>query len=588
MPRDRTRGSATATSEVVSNSRIAGVLFELADVLEVSGVDSFRVRAYRSAARQIENYGQPVCELAAGEGIPALKKIPSIGDSMAKKILEICRTGTLEALTQARQETPYELTDLLGIEGLGPKKLHILHAQLGVQNLDDLERRLQQGEVAALAGFGKKTEAKLLHSIEFFRRRLGRCRRADIEPIALALRDSLAQLKTIERVEIAGSFRRGKDTIGDLDILCATRDPAAVMTSITAFPELAEVIVSGPTKTSVRLDNGLQVDVRAVEPAAFGAALHYFTGSKEHNVVVRSIAKDAGLKVNEYGVFRGDERIAGATEEEIFGALDLEYVRPELREDRGEFEAARSSTLPEALEVEDILGDLQMHSTASDGKNSVEEMARAAKEVGRTYIAITDHSKAVTVANGLDDERMRAHADAIRRVKVPGIRVLASVEVDIMKDGTLDLESTTLRDLDLVVASVHSHMSLPAAEQTSRILRAVESGLIHILAHPTGRLLQQREPFPFDVQAVIKACVRHRVALEINAHPARLDLDDVNARMARDLGAQLVISTDAHRAEDLALMRFGVTVARRAWLTREHVLNTRPVEEFLEWFRVDD
>lgn len=583
MPKERIGEPAVGGN--VSNGRVAGVLTELADVLEVAGTDGFRVRAYRSAARNIDNLGVQVSTLAVEGGDKELKRLPGIGESMAKKIVEIVETGTLSALDKAREEIPHELTDLLQLEGLGPKKLHILHANFGIKDVDDLEEILSAGKVEPLKGFGKKSAEKLLASIVHFRKRQGRFRKVDVEPYAYALRDYLRRLPEVEDIEIAGSFRRGRETVGDLDLLCVAEDHEPVMDAFAEFSAVVEVIVRGETKTSVRLDNGLQVDLRIVERDAFGAALHYFTGSKEHNVVIRGLAKDLGCKINEYGAFNGDERVAGRTEAEIFELVGCDYIPPELREDRGEFEAAREHRLPELIELADVIGDLQMHSTASDGQNTVSEMAQAARALGHQYIAITDHSKAVAVANGLDDARMRAHAAEIRKVQVDGIRVFASVEVDIMRDGSLDLADETLRDLDVVVASVHSYMNLPAAEQTERVIRAIESGLVHILAHPTGRLIQRREPFEMDMEAVFGACVEHRVAVEINAHPARLDLNDVHARLARDMGAKIVISTDAHTADDLVLMRYGVHMARRAWLTKENVLNTLPPEEFLSAVR---
>lgn len=578
MPKERIE---TTQEAGVSNAQVAGRLSEYADVLEVGGVEGFRVRAYRSAARSIENLGYDVGSIALEGGVKELKRLPAIGDRMAKKILEIVETGTLAALETARKEVPRELTDLLALEGLGPKKLHVLHKELGIRNVDDLEKAIDADRLASLPGFAKKTAEKLRVAIGHFRRWQGRFRRVDIEPYAFALLDHLATLAEVQQIEIAGSFRRGKDTVGDLDILCIAEDVDVVMDAFANFSAVGEVLLRGSTKTAVRLESGLQVDLRIVESTAFGAALHYFTGSKEHNVVIRGLAKDRGLKINEYGVFKGDERVGGRTEEEVFGLVDCAYIPPELRENRGEFEAANAGELPCLIERLDIIGDLQMHSTASDGLHTVEEMAQAAKVMGHQYIAITDHSKAVTVANGLDDARMKAHAAAIRGVHVKDITVLAAVEVDILRDGSLDLEDETLRELDVVVASVHSYMALPVAEQTERVVRAIESGLIHILAHPTGRLIQQREPFPMDMEVVIRACVEHNVALEINAHPARLDLNDIHARMARDLGAKIVISTDAHTADDLVLMDYGVQVARRAWLTREHVLNTLPLKEFL-------
>ena len=578
MPKEREIQAEPAVT--VSNAKVAAVLVEYADVLEVGGTDSFRVRAYRGAARAIDDLSESVSEMASG-GPSALTKLPRIGASMAQKIVEICETGTLAALASARESVPEALTDLLAIDGLGPKKLHVLHSELGVAGIDDLAAAVAAGEVSALPGFGKKSEEKIARGIEHYKKRQGRFRRVDVEPIAHELAKIIGELPQVERVDIAGSFRRGRDTVGDLDLLCIADDAEPVMAAFSSAPYVDEMLASGPTKTSVRLDNGLQVDLRVVEATSFGAAMHYFTGSKEHNVKIRGLARERGLKINEYGVFDGDERVGGASELEVFAAVDCAFVPPELREDRGEFDAAKDDALPTLVEVGDIQGDLQMHTRASDGKNTAEEMARAALAEGRTYIGITDHSKAMAMANGLDDQRALENAAVLRAVDVPGIRVLASIEVDILRDGSLDLELDTLRELDVVVASVHTSMGLPGAEQTARVIKAIESGVVDIVAHPTGRLIQQREPFELDVDAVIDACVRNNVALEINAHPARLDLHDLHARRARERGAKIVISTDAHSATDLGLMRYGVTVARRAWLEKSDVLNTLPVDQFL-------
>ena len=569
---------------IVPNAAIARALREIGDALEIEGENPFRVRAYRNAAQCLETLGQPVAELAACGGREALLEIPGVGESMAEKILEMLQTGALAQLRTVRREVPHELSALLGIEGLGPKKLHLLHDKLGVCNLDDLERVVRGEELLKVRGFGEWSRQKLVQAIAQYRGRSGRFLLCEVESYAEALRDHLARVKGVSRVEVAGSFRRRKETVGDLDLLAAASDPEAALAAFTRFDAVDEVLAQGPTKASVRLGTGLQVDLRVIDREVFGAALHYFTGSKEHNIALRTLAKEKGYKVSEYGAFRGKRRVAGKTEDEIFALIGAGWIPPELRENRGEIEAAIAGTLPALIDLDDLRGDLQMHTDVTDGRNTAEEMAHAARALGHRYIAITEHSKAVTVAGGLDDEGILRNAKALRRLKVPGLRVLAGVEVDIRRDGTLDLAPATLQQLDLVVASVHSALGLPREEMTRRVLRAVESGLVHVLGHPTGRLLNEREPFEIDMKAVIEACVRHGVALEINAHPERLDLNDVHAKLAKDLGAKLVISTDAHATGELKLLRFGVGVARRAWLTRDDVLNSLPVERLLRAF----
>lgn len=581
----RTAGSAVlpaARFRTVPNSAIARALQEIADALEIEGANPFRVRAYRNAARCLETLGQSVAETAASGGRAALMEIQGVGESMAGKILEMLETGSLAQLKEVRKEVPHELSALLGIAGLGPKRLHLVHEKLGVRNLADLERVARGGELLKVRGFGELSCRKLLAGIEQYRSRGGRFLLPEAESFAETLCGLLRRVQGVSRVEAAGSLRRRRETVGDLDLLCAAADPEAAVRAFTGFDAVEEVLAVGPTKASVRLSTGLQVDLRVIREEAFGAALHYFTGSKEHNIALRTLAREKGYKVSEYGAFRGKRRVAGRTEEEIFALIGADWIPPELRENRGEIEAAITGTLPELIELSDLRGDLQMHTDSSDGRNTAEEMARAAKALGHEYIAITEHSQAVRVAGGLDDAGILARATELRRLRIPGLRILAGVEVDIRRDGTLDLKPETLDQLDVVVASVHSFLNLPGGEMTRRVLRAIESGRIHVLGHPTGRLLNEREPFEIDVKAVIQACVRHGVALEINAHPERLDLNDVHAKLAKDLGAKLVISTDAHSADELRLLRFGVGVARRAWLRREDVLNTLPAGRLLK------
>ncbi len=573
--------TAARRARFVSNAEIAAALGEIADALEIEGANPFRVRAYRNGAQTLQSLGRPVAALAAEGGAAALAGLPGIGESLAAKIVEMLATGELRQLRRLRREVPPALSALLGVPGLGPKRVRLLHEELGVRDLRDLERAIESGRLLELGGFGARSVEKLRRGVEVFRRRTGRFLLVDAEPVAEALRERLTAVPGVRQVEVAGSYRRRKETVGDLDLLCAADRPALAAEAFATFDPVEEVTARGATRVAVRLRDGLAVDLRLVEPRAFGAALLYFTGSKEHNVALREMARERGLKINEYGVFRGERRIAGATEEEIYALLGAAWIPPELRENRGEIAAARTGRLPELVRLADLRGDLQMHTTATDGRDGIGEMVAAARALGHSYIAITEHSHAVRVARGLDDRAVRAHAARLREHSTPGLRVLAGVEVDIRRDGALDLSDATLEGLDLVVASVHSALDLPRAAMTARIVRAVESGLVHVLGHPTGRLIGEREPCEVDIKAVIAACVAHGVALEINAHPHRLDLDDVHARLAKEMGARLVISTDAHATAELGLLRFGVDVARRAGLERADVLNTRPLRGLL-------
>jgi DNA polymerase (family 10) len=572
---------AAPAPHLVPNTEIAHQLREIADALEIEGASPFRVRAYRTAAATLDGLAQPAAQVLAAGGRRALQELPGIGESIAGKIEEMLETGQLAQLRRLRREVPAELAELLGIPGLGPKRLHLLHRHLGISSLADLERALARGDLLRLRGFGETSCRRLRHGVELYRARGRRFRLAEVEPYAEALCTCLAAAPGVRRVEAAGSFRRRRETIGDLDLLCSASDPAAAAAAFVGFDAVTEVVARGPTRVAVRLRNGLQVDLRLVAEDAWGAALHYFTGSQEHNVALRTLAKERGYKVSEYGAFRGRRRVAGRSEAEIFALIGARWIPPELRENQGEIQAARQGTLPRLLTLADLRGDLQMHTTATDGRDEPETMARAARAMGHDYIAITEHSQAVRVAGGLDDDALRAHVRALRRLRVPGLRVLCGVEVDIRRDGSLDLAAPTLRALDLVVASVHSHLGQGRDEMTRRMLRAVGSGLVDVLGHPTGRLIGEREPIELDLEAVLRACALAGVAVEINAQPQRLDLCDVHARLAKQLGVRLVISTDAHSADELRFLRHGVDVARRAWLEPGDVLNTLPADDLL-------
>jgi len=571
----------------MENKAIADFFTEIADILEIQGENPFRIRSYRNAARTIEDMSQSLEALVrAGEN---LEEIPGIGKSINEKIGEILSTGKCQSLEELRSHVPQGLTELLKLEGLGPKKVKVLYDELNVDSVDRLEKAAQAGRLRNLPGMGLKTEEKILKSIEHYRAGMGRFKLSVGFQYAEALLRHLKGVPGVKRLDPAGSFRRRRETIGDLDILAICGKGCKVMDRFAGYGDVAEVLARGETKSSVRLKCGLQVDLRVLEEESYGAALHYFTGSKAHNVAIRERAKEKGLKVSEYGVFRAkdEKRLSGAEEADVFKAVGLPLIAPELREDRGEIQAAEKGKLPRLVEPSDIRGDLQMHTTASDGKNSILEMAQKAKEMGYAYIAITDHSKAVRVAGGLDEKQLAKHLKEIEKAngQISGIRILKGVEVDILPDGSLDLKDDILKECEVVLASVHSRFNMEEEEMTRRVIKAIKNPNVKILAHPTGRLILEREPFKINLQEVIRAAVDQGVAMEINAYPDRLDLKDVDARMARDMGARLAINTDAHSDRQLELMKFGVFTARRGWIEARDVINTLPLGGLLRILR---
>lgn len=559
----------------VPNAEIAAIFERYATLLEMEGANPFRVRAYRNAARSIGDLPRSLAAMLA-DGAD-LSELPAIGEDLAQKIATIVETGHLPELDELERELPGALADLTAIPGLGPKRVMALHRELGIDDAEGLAKAARAGKVRALSGFGEKTEQKILRELE---------RRAETErrfglPLAEELGEPLlrhlSETKGVKQAIIAGSYRRRKETVGDLDILVTAKKGAHVMERFTGYEDVDEVVSQGSTRATVRLRGGLQVDLRLVPEVSYGAALHYFTGSKAHNVALRRIAVEKGWKLNEYGLFKGRKRLAGRSEEEVYDAFGLPWIPPELREDRGEIEAARKGKLPDLVSLDDIRGDLHAHTTASDGKHSLREMAEAARARGYAYLAITDHSQRVTVARGLDAKRLARQIDEIDALneELKGIRLLKSSEVDILEDGTLDLPDSILARLDLVVASVHSKLDLDAERQTERILRAMDNPHVNIIGHPTGRLIGEREASPLDMERLIEAALERGCFLEINAQPKRLDLSDRHARMARDAGLKLAVSTDAHSTAMLAYMRYGIDQARRGWLGPDDVLNTR-------------
>jgi DNA polymerase (family 10) len=560
------------------NRDIAAKFDELADLLEIQGANAFRVRAYRNAARTIRDLPQTVAQLVR-DGAD-LTELPGIGDDLAKKTREIVETGELSDLAKVTQTVPESLIEVMGVAGLGPKRVKTLYERLGVTDLDGLKAAAEGGQIASLSGFGRKTERNVLEELATRGSGEIRTRRREAEEVAEPLVALLRQVPGVEDATIAGSYRRRKETVGDLDILATCSADSPVMDRFVGYEDVKRVISHGQTRASVVLKGGLQVDLRVVARESYGAALHYFTGSQAHNIRVRQLGQQRGLKVNEYGVFDGETRVAGKTEAEVFAAVGLPEIVPELREDRGEIEAAQAGTLPRLIETGDIRGNLHSHTDWSDGAGTLAEMARAAKDRGLAYLAVTDHSKAVRVANGLDADRLARQIDAIDAVNesLDRIRLLKSIEVDILADGTLDLPDDVLARLDLTVCSIHSKMGLSGDKQTTRVLKAMDNPNFTILGHPTGRLLGQRQGYQLDMERVIDHARQAGHVLEINAQPARLDLDDTHAKMAREAGVKLSIATDAHAEAHLDLMRFGVDQARRAWLTADDAINTRDLD----------
>ncbi|MDY6816668.1 MAG: DNA polymerase/3'-5' exonuclease PolX [Pseudomonadota bacterium] len=558
----------------VHNNEIAALFEKLADLLEIEGANPFRVRAYRNAARTVRGYGKSMSDLLNQQ--KDLSTLPGIGEDLAKKIRTIVETGKLPALEEVESRTPPALSDLMKIEGLGPKRIKILHKELGIQSLDDLKRAARSGKIREIRGFGRKTEQLIRERVEHFAGGAPRTRLIEAEEIAATLVDYLRNTEGVKDVIVAGSYRRRKETVGDLDILVSTGRNSPVMDRFSDYDEVDEVVSKGKTRSTVRLRSGMQVDLRVVPQISYGAALHYFTGSKAHNIAVRKLGLKKGCKINEYGVFRDDERIAGRTEEEVYEQVGLPYIPPELRENRGEIEAARADRLPELVRLEDIRGDLHCHSNASDGQHSLKQMAEAAAECGYEYLSINDHSRHVTVAHGLDKKRLLEQIREIDKLneRLDGIVLLKSIELDILENGSLDLPDSVLKELDFTVCAVHYKFNLSRSKQTQRILRAMDNPYFNILAHPTGRLINEREPYEIDLGKIMEVANERGCILELNAHPYRLDLTDESCMMAREVGVKMSISTDSHSTSNLNFMRFGINQARRGWLEAKDVINT--------------
>jgi DNA polymerase (family 10) len=571
----------------VHNRDIAEIFNKVADLLDIGGSNPFRVRAYRNAARTVEGLGQSVTDMIKNE--EDLSELPGIGKDLAGKIREIVETGSLTQLDELESQAPGDLSQLLKIEGLGPKRVGVLYEQLDVTGLEELKQAAEKGEVANLEGFGEKTQQKILEGLQQVDEVEKRIKLLAAEEIADDLLEYIHKGEGVKAAIVAGSYRRRKETVGDLDILVTCKKGYDVMKRFVKYEDVKNVISKGKTRSTVVLRSGLHVDLRVVPQVSYGAALHYFTGSKAHNIAVRKLGVRRKLKINEYGVFKGkgEDRVAGRTEEEVYAQVDLPYIAPELREDRGEIEAAQKDRLPQLVTLDDISGDLHAHTKETDGHHTLEEMAEAAQDRGYAYLAITDHSKRVTMAHGMDKKRLGKQINRIDRLndKLKDLTLLKGSEVDILKDGSLDLPDEILEDLDLTVCSVHYDRELSRKKQTERIVRAMDNPYFTILAHPTGRLIGEREPYDVDLEAVMKAAKERGCFLELNAHPDRLDLTDRDCKMAKDIGVQVVISTDAHSITDLDFMRFGVYQARRGWLELADILNTQNLKQLRRLFK---
>ncbi len=558
----------------VHNTEIAEMFSRLAELLEIQGANTFRIRAYRKAAQTIEGLPHSVTSMLA-DGAD-LSKLPGIGEDLAAKIQEIVETGNLSLLDQVSSQLPGQLAELAKIPMLGPKRVKMLYDTLGIQDLKGLAKAARAGKIRQLHGFGRKIEEKILAETDRRSTNEKRIKLNTAEEFAEPILEFLKGIQGVQEAIVAGSYRRRKDTIGDLDILVTCRQAKTIMDRFVAYDEVESVVSKGHTRATVILRSGLQVDLRVVPEESYGAALQYFTGSKAHNIAVRSLAVKKGLKINEYGVFRGEKAIAGRTEVEVYAQVGLPYFEPELRENWGEVEAGLRHALPDLVTINDIRGDLHVHSKASDGQFSIKDMALAAQEEGYEYLAICDHSQRMTIAHGLNATRLAAQMEEIDRLNhtFKGFTILKGAEVDILEDGSLDLSDDLLERLDLTVCAIHYKFNLPRAKQTERIIRAMDNPYFTILGHPTGRMINEREPYDLDMEQIMAAALEQGCFLEVNAQPVRLDLTDLHCKMAKDMGVKVAISTDAHRTTDLEFMRFGIGQARRGWLEPENILNT--------------
>jgi DNA polymerase (family 10) len=562
----------------MKNAEIAEIFDRLADILEFKGEVVFKINSYRKAARTLRDTAEDIAVIAEQDRLQAM---PGIGKSMADKIREYLQTGTVSKYEEERKHLPDELIQMLQIPGMGPKGLALIHAELKVDSFEALEEAIDSGRLAELPGMGEKKAENILKGIELLRQAAGRIPLGLALPVAEDMRESMRQVRAVRRVEMAGSLRRMRETIGDIDLLVSASDHGKAIETFTALPQVKRVLAAGKTKASVIVEGNQQVDLRVVDEESYGAALQYFTGSKAHNIKLRDIAVRMGLKINEYGVFRGEKKLAGREEEDIYAAVGLAWMPPELREDRGEIEAAKEDALPSLITAKQIKGDLHVHSTYSDGKATIAKLAERAHALGYKYLAVTDHSQSLKIARGLTPGQVEKKRKEIEKVNagLKGLTLLMGTELDILSDGALDYPDELLKQFDWVVASIHSGFKQPREKITRRIIAAMENPLVDCIAHLTGRLINQRSPYDVDIEEVLGVAAKTRTAIEINANYERLDLDDIWCKRAKQLGVKLAIGTDAHRLEHLDMLRLGVAVARRGWLEPTDVINTRPLKK---------
>jgi len=566
------------------NQKLAELFYKIADILEMRGVE-WKPRAYRRAAKGIETLVEDVSDIYKKQGVRALKEIPGVGERIAEKIEEFIKTGRIKEFERLSETTPKHLNELMDVPGLGARRARILYQKLGIRTIAQLKKAAEQHKICKLPTFKEKSEENIIEGIKFIKSSGGRKLLSIVLPVALKIE---ARLKKFGQVSIAGSLRRRKETIKDIDILVASEEPKYVINFFTKMPEVKRVLARGPTKSTVILDNNIQADVRVVGKTSFGSALLYFTGSKEHNIALRELAIKKGYKLNEYGLFKGAKKLAGKTEEDVYKKLGLKYIEPELRESLGEIEAARRNKLPRLVSIQDIRGDIHVHTKWSDGDNSIEEMALTAKKLGYEYICITDHSKTRAIAHGLKEGRLLKQIQEIKKLnkKIKGIRVLTGSEVDILADGSLDYGDDILKKLDVVIAAVHSGFKMPKEKMTARIVKALENEHVDILDHPTGRIINTRPPYQVDLDKIFKRAKELGKFIEINAFPDRLDLKDVDIKRAIRVGVKLTIGTDAHDVNHLRYMAFGVATARRGWAEKKDILNCLSTKEFLKVFKI--
>ncbi|MDI6602841.1 MAG: DNA polymerase/3'-5' exonuclease PolX [Patescibacteria group bacterium] len=570
------------------NQEIARIFYEIADFLEMEGVQ-FKPYAYEKAAITLETLKKDVAEIYKEGGKKALEGIPGVGKSIAEKIEEYLKTGKIKYYQDLKRKTPIKMEELTAVEGLGPKRAKVLYQKLGIRNLKDLERAARTHKIASLFGFDVKTEKNILEGIAFLKRSKGRFLLGEILPVVKEVYEKLKNLKEVKRVDPAGSVRRMKETIGDVDFLVITQPGGEekIMDFFTSLPGIIKIWGKGTTKASVRMKEGFDMDIRVVPARSYGSALQYFTGSKEHNIATRKIAMDKGLKLSEYGLFRGPKMIVGKTEEEVYKTLGMQWVPPELRENQGEIEAALEGKLPKLIDYRDIKGDLHCHSKWDGGTNSIEEVVKTAQEMGYEYLGISDHTKFLRIEHGLDEKKLSEQRKEIEKLnsKLKNFKILQGAETNIMADGSIDIKDEALKKLDYVIAGIHSNFKMEKEKMTERIIKAMKNPNVDIISHPTGRILKRRDEYQIDFDKILRAAKETKTILEINSFPERLDLNDQNIRRAKEAGVKMIINTDAHHKDQLRYIEFGIAQARRGWVEKEDIINTKPLEKLLKFFK---